>query len=136
VLLRNGHNGAMTNLLVHPSWGVRVGPENVKVKVKSVSDILDVAVKHEVPVPSMDTVAEFWRAREGVTVDAYFHSASGYRVTLRTGKHAVKGLTLAMGDRIGEVKCEACGPVAIKGQRLVFKELAAGAVFEITAIPR
>ena len=137
-LLRNAANNAHTTLLVHPSFGVGLGPENLAAKLVAVDRLLAVAraagLRTDVSVTAL---AEFWRARREVQVDASFVSATGYRGSITVGDRAVTGFTLEFGDVIGRFECAGCGPTRIGGRRVALTgTLAAGRRVEFTALPR
>ncbi len=138
VLLHNAANNAHTTLLVHPSFGVGLGPENLGVKLAVVDRLLQIAamagLRTDVSVTALDA---FWRARRGALVDASFDSTSGYRGSVTAGEEGVTGLTLEFGDVIREFDCPDCGPARVGGRRVVLLgTLSPGRRVEFTARPR
>jgi polysaccharide deacetylase len=119
VMLRNAQNRAMTTLLVHPSRGRDLPPENVKVKVDALGAFLDRAAAAGVVARPLEEVGDFWRARLDAALDATYESASGYSGTLTIGRTTAPGLTLEFGDVIYDFSCAACGEFRVHGKRVV-----------------
>jgi hypothetical protein len=85
---------------------------------------------------TMDTVLEWWRAREATEVTGKFSSSAGYTGTVTVGEFPMQRLTLEFGDTITSFSCEACGKSTIYGNRVVIEaQLAPKTVATFTAIP-
>jgi peptidoglycan/xylan/chitin deacetylase (PgdA/CDA1 family) len=117
-LLRNAANQAFTTLLVHPSGGLALGAQNLPAKVRALDAILTAARERGLQVEAIDRIAEFWRGREGVDVDARYRDRA-YEGQIRTGALPVAGLTLEFGDVIAGFRCERCGAATVSGKRVV-----------------
>ncbi len=135
VLLHNAANRAHTTLLVHPSFGLGLGPENLAAKLVAVDRLLAVAASAGLRTDvSVTALGAFWQARREVEVDAGYDSATGYRGTITAGAREITGLTLEFGDVIRRFDCAACGPTRIGGRRVVLTgTLPAGRRAEFTA---
>lgn len=135
VLRRNLDNGGYTVVLVHPSWGVGAGPENLPFKMLAVDRLLSAAGELNVLVASLDDMATFWRARRGTRIDARY-TPGGYTGTVETGAYPIADLTLEFGDQIADFSCDGCGDTAVFGNRVVLAgPLPAGATFAFSAVP-
>ena len=123
-MLQNKRNGAWTMLLVHPSWGQGVGPENLPIKIAAVREMIQRAKAHDIPIRTLDEAGDFWRGRDGVGIDASYDPADGYRVVLTVGEYPAPEFSLQFGDAIGAITCEgeteACPEATIAGARVVF----------------
>ncbi|TAK32888.1 MAG: hypothetical protein EPO40_01525 [Myxococcaceae bacterium] len=138
VMLRNAANNAHTTLLLHPSFGVGQGPENLQVKLAVIDRLLQLAaaagLRTDVSVTALDA---FWRARRGALVDATYDSTRGYQGTITAGPSSVPGLTLEFGDALRRFDCPDCGPTLVGGRRVVLLgALPPGRRVEFTALPR
>ncbi|MDO9017527.1 MAG: hypothetical protein Q7V43_11495 [Myxococcales bacterium] len=138
VMLRNAANNAHTTLLVHPSFGAGLGPENIAVKLGVVDRLLDAASAAGLRTDvSVTALAAFWRARRDTQVDASYEPGRGYRGSITAGAESVAGFTLEFGDAIGEFACPDCGPTRVGGRRVtLLAALAPGRTVEFTARPR
>ena len=119
IALANARNRAFTTVLVHPSRGREQPIANLKVKVDAVIDLLGRVASFDLVVKPMEEMGDFWRARLEATLDATYDDASGYSGSLTIGRSTAPGLSLELGDRIRSFDCKACGPVEIKGKRVV-----------------
>jgi peptidoglycan/xylan/chitin deacetylase (PgdA/CDA1 family) len=127
VLLRNAQNRSLTTLLVHPSRGRDLPPENLATKVDALRAFLDFAAAAGVMARPLDEMGDFWRARLDAALDATYDTATGYSGTLTVGRTSAAGLTLEFGDVIYDFSCAACGKFRVHGKRVVLSEaLAAG----------
>ncbi len=124
LLQENADNGAPTVLLVHPSWGQGVGPENLPVKIDSVRQMIRRAKALGVRLSTMNELGDFWRGRDGVAMQAGYTPEGGYRVELAVGEDAAPSFSLAFSESVGEALCEsaegACPPMRKAGSKLVF----------------
>ena len=125
LLQENTANGAPTMLLVHPSWGQGVGPENLPVKIDSVRQMIRRAKALGVRLSTMNELGDFWRGRDGVAMQAEYRPETGYRVELAVGEEAAPSFSVAFSESVGEAQCEsaegACPPMRKAGSRLVFE---------------
>jgi peptidoglycan/xylan/chitin deacetylase (PgdA/CDA1 family) len=122
VLLRNAQNRALTTLLVHPSRGRDLPPENLRTKVDALGAFLDRAAAAGVLIRPLEEVGNFWRARLDASLDATYEAASGYSGTLTIGQATAAGLTLEFGDVVHDFSCAACGRFRVHGKRVVLVE--------------
>ena len=124
LLQENAANGAPTVLLVHPSWGQGVGPENLPVKVDAVRQMIRRAKVLGVRLSTMNELGDFWRGRDSVAMEASYAPDSGYRVALSVGEDAAPNFSLAFSESIGVPACESadgsCPAMRKAGSRLVF----------------
>jgi hypothetical protein len=119
-LWRNAQNGAITVALIHPSYGVGVGPENLRIKLLAADRLLRSAEAAGARTDlTMEQLADFYRGRDATVVDASYDTSIGYRGTLHFGAVSVQNLTLEFGDVIHAFSCAACGPFEIAGNRVV-----------------
>ena len=133
-LLRNLGNNAWNVMLVHPSYGLGVGPANLKVKIAAVKEFVKIAQKQDVLIEQMDALGDFWRGRDGVKLTARVDPSAGYTGTLEVGKAEAPHFSLEFGDNITKFDCEGAGPTTIRGGRVVFTNpLPAGKTFAFTA---
>ncbi|MBV9948795.1 MAG: polysaccharide deacetylase family protein [Myxococcales bacterium] len=121
VLLRNARNRSMTTVLLHPSRGRDLPPENVRVKVEALGTLLDdaAAAGADVLARPLEEVGDFWRARLDATLEAEYDAADGYTGSLTIGKTSAPGLTLEFGDVVHEFICPSCGEFRVHGKRVV-----------------
>lgn len=139
-MLQNRRNGAWTVLLVHPSWGQGVGPENLPVKIAAVREMIDRAKTYGIPTRTLAEAGDFWRGRDGVAVDATWDPSVGYSIAVDVGPVDAPELSLEFGDTIGTVDCIPveghCPKTRARGARIVFEEpLPAGSRFTLRATP-
>jgi peptidoglycan/xylan/chitin deacetylase (PgdA/CDA1 family) len=119
IVLRNAQNRSHTTLLLHPSTGRGMPPENVRTKVEVLAHLIDQAKAAGVVPMAIDEMGDFWRARSDAGLDARYDPATGYTGTLTIGDVTAAGLTLEFGDAISAFACDACGTVAVHGKRVV-----------------
>ncbi|MGK5087484.1 polysaccharide deacetylase family protein [Bdellovibrionota bacterium FG-2] len=119
----NAANGAFTTILVHPSFGLGVGPENMPIKIKAVKQILSFAQDEGLKIETMERIADFWRARESTDLSVGYESRTGYSGTLTIGDLPIQNLTLEFGESIENFVCEKCGTFRIAGNRVVLESL-------------
>jgi hypothetical protein len=140
VLQENAANGAPTVLLVHPSWGQGVGPENLPVKIDAVRQMIRRAKGLGVRLSTMNELGDFWRGRDSVAMQAGYTPDAGYRVALAVGEEAAPSFSLAFSESVGEAVCEsaggACPPMRKAGSKLVFDgSLEPGRSYLVTVRP-
>jgi peptidoglycan/xylan/chitin deacetylase (PgdA/CDA1 family) len=119
VLLRNAQNRSLTTMLLHPSRGRDLPPENLRTKVDALATFLDQAAATRVPVRPLEEMGDFWRARLDAAIEATYDSQAGYSGTLTIGSSTAPGLTLEFGDVINDFSCDACGEFRVRGKRVV-----------------
>jgi hypothetical protein len=133
-MLQNKMNGAWSMLLVHPSYGRGVGPENMKVKINSVASFIDSAKANSIRIERISDAGDFWRGRDEIRLSAAWDPATGYAGTIQVGAHAAPRFSLEFTDRIGTFTCVGAGLVKVDGRRVVFQDpLPANAKFAFTA---
>jgi hypothetical protein len=140
LLEENTANGAPTMLLVHPSWGQGVGPENLPVKIDSVRQMIRRAKALGVRLSTMNELGDFWRGRDCVAMQAGYTPEAGYRVALAVGEEAAPNFSLVFSETVGEALCEssagACPPIRKAGSKLVFDgSLEPGRSYLVTVRP-
>ena len=118
-LMRNAQNRGITTILLHPSCGREMPPENLKTKLSVLDAFLGRAASLDVEELPLEEVGAFWRARLDTRIDASYDPASGYTGTIAVGKEPVRGLTLEFGDVVREFTCAACGKATVHGKRVV-----------------
>jgi hypothetical protein len=121
-MLRNAANGSVTTLVVHPTRGHGADDDNIKLKVKAVEHVIEVARANRIAVDSLVHFGDFWRARSKVALDASYDAVSGYTGSFRIGDEAIENFTLEMGDAIASFDCPACGKVEVSGKRVVMRD--------------
>jgi peptidoglycan/xylan/chitin deacetylase (PgdA/CDA1 family) len=121
-LLRNAENGSYTTLLLHPSTGREMPPENLAVKVAVLGHFLDEAKAAGVLIEPLGDAGDFWRARLDASIDARYDPATGYSGTLVVGASTSPGLTLEFGDAIAGFTCDKCGAVTVHGTHVVLQD--------------
>ena len=120
--------------LVHPSYGVGVGPENLIWKVDSIAKFLDLIAPTGVVVGDMTALGDWWKARDQVALDAVWQPAQGYVGTVVVGTLPIKDFAIEFADNIASFACPGAGTVQISGRRVVFKSsLPAGTVLSFQA---
>ena len=121
-LLRNADNHAHTMALMHPSFGWDVPVDNLRHKLRVLEAMLRVAAMRGIKVDvTVDEVADFWRAREELRVNARY-AGGQYGGTLEVGGFTAPNLTLEFGDEIRAFDCDSCGSVQIAGKRVVLRD--------------
>jgi putative metal-binding protein len=133
-MLRNADNHAHTLSLLHPSYGVNAPTDNLQNKLVVLGAYMKAARLRGVRVDStIADIVEFWRAREGVDINATY-SGGVYQGAISVGANAARDLTLEFGDDIGRFSCANCGNVRISGQRVVIRSaLTPSTVYAFTA---
>lgn len=123
IMYRNASNQAHTTVLIHPSYGIGVGQENLPWKMEAANRLLAAADERGGVLTSsnVEDFTRFWRAREQVEIDAHFDSATGYTGTITVGALAMTGLTLELGDTPALFQCDLCGPSEIHKNRVVLR---------------
>ena len=125
LLEENAANGAPTVLLVHPSWGQGVGPENLPVKIEAVRQMIRRAKGLGVRLSTLNEMGDFWRGRDGVAMRATYEPDRGYRVELNVVADSAPNFSLAFSETVAEAVCEsvtgACPPMRFAGRRVVFE---------------
>jgi hypothetical protein len=119
--LHNARNGAWSVALIHPSYGIGVGPSNLATKIDSVAKFLDFLKTQPVALGALDEMGDFWRGRDEAKVTAIW-SAGGYSGTIRTGAHAAPRFTLEFGDTVAGFSCPGGGPVTVSGRRVLLQQ--------------
>ena len=134
--LQNLRNNAWNVALIHPSYGIGVGPENLAVKIDSAGRLLDFLATQPVQLGDIDRLGDFWRARDETKLTVTWNPPSGYTGTLQVGAHDAPHYTLEFGDTIGTFSCPGCGPTQVSGHRVQFMQaLPAGGRYGFTATP-
>lgn len=134
LLMRNAHNGSITNALIHPSRGLQLPEANLQTKVAAVGSLIDLAKAQRMRIDALDRVADFWRARDKTTLEATYNESTGYAGTINVGAYPIANLTLEFGDMLGRFTCVACNDFEIVGKRVVIRStLRANGKFEFTA---
>ena len=133
-MLQNRANHAWTVQLVHPSYGVGVGYENLPVKIESVSKYLDTVQQYDVYVSSMLPLGDFWKARELTDVTASYDPVAGYTGSIKVGALPITRFALEFGDNLTSFTCTGGGTPGIVGTRVVLPgTLAANTTYTFTA---
>jgi hypothetical protein len=136
IMLQNQANNAWNVLLVHPSYGRGVGPENLPIKMEAVGKVIEFAAAHQIRIEGLTSLGNFWRAREATSLTVSSGSA-GYSGTLQTGAETAPGVSLEFGDELASFSCPGGGPTLVKGRRVVFQQaLPAKTKLSFTALPR
>jgi hypothetical protein len=133
--LRNIQNRSETTLLLHPSTGRDMPPENLREKIEILDAFEGRTLALDAIARPLEEMGDFWRGRLEVQIDATYDKA-GYTGTLVAGKDAVRGLTLEFGDTVRKFTCAACGPATLHGKRVVLETLAPGAKASFVAVVR
>ena len=135
--LRNMANNAWNVMLVHPSYGLGVGPSNLAVKIDSVRQFIKTVKPLDVVIEQIDALGDFWRGRDGVQLSADFDAAKGYSGKLEVGTVAAPHFSLEFGDQLASFDCPSAGPFTLAGNRVVFTDpLPAGATLTFTAVSK
>ncbi len=133
-LLENARNNGWSTMLLHPSYGVGTSANNLAVKLATLRRFLTRAIAQDLRVERITAAGDFWRGRQGTTVDAHYVSGKGYQGTIRVGKLDAPHFSLEFGDNLATFDCPDGGKNQIKGRRVVFeKPLVAGATLLFTA---
>jgi hypothetical protein len=137
ILVQNARNRAHSLVLIHPSYGVGVGPENLQAKLLAADRILRTAEAAGLMTNVfMDPLTVFWRARDQVQLDASFTTAGGYTGSVQVGAEPITNLTLEFGDAIRSFDCTGCGTPELRGTRVVLRgTLSSGSRATFTATP-
>jgi len=132
--LKNAANGAWSMNLVHPSYGVGVGPENTVWKVDTVAKFIDLVKPLGAHIDTLDAVADWWRARDEVDLIVNWNQATGYVGSFTVGSLPISGFAIEFTDAIGTVNAPGAGAVTVSGRRVIFTStLAAGSVVSFQA---
>ena len=108
--------------LIHPSYGLGVGPENLAIKLAAADRLLANATAAGIKTDLvMEEYIRFWRGRAEVRLEASFAPESGYSGTIRTGSVAVTGLVLELGGVLREGRVGS-HPVRLGGSRLLVED--------------
>lgn len=122
ILRENANNNSYTTLLLHPSVGRGMPPENLRIKVEALKRFIDEAKALGVAVLPLEDVGDFWRARLDASLDVRYEPAVGYSGTITMGETTAPGMSLEFSDTIADFSCDGCGPVAVRGARVVLTE--------------
>jgi hypothetical protein len=120
--LRNVQNRSYTTILLHPSRGYEMPPENLRVKLDALDTFIGRALMLDLMARPLEEIGAFWRARLDTQTDATYDTATGYTGTVTVGKEPIKGLTLEFGDVVREFTCAACGKTSVHGKRVVLTD--------------
>ncbi len=135
-MLRNADNHAVTMVLIHPSYGQGVGPENLPFKMRAAENLLTAATRRGAVLESFASMMQFWRARERTTLEVTYSPVAGYTGLLETGDLAAPKLALEFGDNIQSFDCAECGSFVIRGNRVLLTgPLPAGKQMPFSAHP-
>jgi hypothetical protein len=133
-LLENLRNNGWSTYLLHPSYGRGTDASNLAVKLDTMRRFVARALTFDLRVERLTDAGDFWRGRQGVTVDAHYVAGKGYEGTIHVGKFAAPHFSLEFGDRLATFDCPDGGTTQLKGRRVVFdKPLQAGATLLFTA---
>lgn len=134
-LLRNQHNGAWNVMLLHPSNGVGLGPQNLAVKVAALGDFIRMAKKHDVLFERVGPLGDFWRGRDGVSLAvAWDPKLNAYVGTIQVGLQPTPRFSPQFGDNLPAFSCPGGGPVQLRDHRVVFEQpLPTGSKLPFTA---
>ncbi len=133
-LIQNGANGATTVLLVHPSFGVDAGPENVGLKVDAVKWAITYAKQLGMRVEGMTNLGDFWRGRRDTVVEAQWQPNKGYSGKIAVGPVDAPRFSLAFGDHITSFDCPGAPGATIADGIVVFDApLSAGKTYTFKA---
>ena len=133
-LLENMRNNGWSTYLLHPSYGVGTNANNLAVKLDTMQRFLTRALTFDLRVERMTAAGDFWRGREGTTINAHYVPGKGYQGTIHVGKRDAPRFSLEFGDRLASFDCPDGGKAQVKGRRIVFeKPLTAGATLLFTA---
>ncbi|MSQ83268.1 MAG: DNRLRE domain-containing protein [Myxococcales bacterium] len=131
--LKNAANGAWNMTLVHPSYGVGVGPENTVWKIDTIAKFLDLLAPHGIHVSDMTSLADWWRARDEVKLGITWNGPYGYVGTITVGSLAIKNFGIEFSDNISSFTSNG-GAATVAGRRVVFSgTLAANSSHTFTA---
>lgn len=122
ILLQHAANRTVAVALIHPSYGLGVGPENLAIKLAAADRLLANATAAGIKTDLvMEEYIRFWQGRAEVRLEASFAPDSGYSGTIRTGSVAVSGLVLELGGVLREGRVGA-HPVRLSGSRLLVED--------------
>ena len=135
-VLQNLRNNAWNVALIHPSYGIGVGPENLATKIDAASKLLDFLATQPVYLGDIDQLGDFWRGRDETRLVVTWSPQTGYTGTIQVGSHDAPHFTLEFGDKIGTFSCPGCGPTQVNGRRVQFMQaLPAGGRIGFVATP-
>ncbi len=127
-------NAGVATLLVHPSYGLGVGPENLPCKIEAVASAIDEARAAGMRIEHMGEMYDFWRGRIDTRLtELRWNAEDGYAGTIRVGDHDAPRLTLALGDRVESVTTVPKVQTSISGRFVTFTKLTAGAIVTFQA---
>lgn len=122
ILGRNADNQTLTVALIHPSYGLGVGPENLAIKLSAADRLLANAQEAGLKVDlGMEELVQFWRGRAEVALDISYDPARGYQGTIRTGSVAAPRLVIELGDEVSVAHAGTL-PVQIQGRRVLIAD--------------
>ena len=126
--LRNqAQNGGIVTQLVHPSFGVGVGPTNLACKIEAVRRSIREAKSLGMRVEPMADVFDFWRGRIDTRLrDLRWNPTQGYSGRIVVGPQPAPRLTLQFGDRVQSFKVTPERPFELDGDIVTFPSLAKG----------
>ena len=119
-MLQNRANHAWTVQLVHPSYGLGVGPENLPLKIEAVQKyITKYQAYGDVLTDLVVPLGEFWRARDAVRLAVNYDPVYGYSGTITTGPLGAPHFSMEFGDSLASFSCNGGGTPTIVGNRVV-----------------
>ena len=133
-MLQNRANRAWTVQLVHPSYGLGVGPENLPVKIESVQKYIAQYQQYDVLTDLVVPLGDFWRARDAVQLAVNYSPTTGYSGTITTGPLGAPRFSMEFGDKLATFTCNGGGTPTIVGNRVVLPTtLAANTIYTFSA---
>ncbi len=136
VTLNNAANHMVTTQLVHPSYGLGVGPENLAIKVEAVGKFVDKIKPLSVLLEQVVSMGDFWKARDPVALVVNYDPVTGYSGTVTTGVLPASRLVLEFGDNIKTFAMGGLSASTIVNNRVALgSTLAANTTYSFTAKP-
>ncbi|MCP4603182.1 MAG: hypothetical protein GY847_22155 [Proteobacteria bacterium] len=131
---QNARNSAWTVLLVHPSYGLGVGPENLPIKIGSVEQAIITAQENDVLIEQITPLGFFSLGRETAALEVDY-GPEGYKGTIHVGENEAPRFSLEFGDHIKNFSAPDAPDVEIRENRVVFSQpLHAGQSYAFTAV--
>lgn len=130
---QNARNGAWTVLLVHPSFGLGCGYDNLGLKVEAVKQAIITAKEAGALIEPLSHLGLFSLGRETASLEAEYASGS-YQGSVYIGSNDAPRFSLEFGDHIAQFDAPGAPEAIVEKNRVVFNgTLKAGQIYPFSA---